>query len=257
MGPEMHSELGVQVIRRDTFEPLYHQVQEMLREQIRNGLAQGSLSVGDYFTSESEVCEAFGISRITAKRAMNELAREGYVERKRGKGTFIAKPRIEHSVSRFYSFTSVMRDLGLKPKSALVSISKVSKPPADVASTLGIESGAVLVCIRRLRMVGDDPIMLETSYASLEVFPGLDELDFNVVSLYEAFAEKYGVTPVTAEEYYQPTVLYAEEAELLQAQKGLPAFLIERVTYDADGRPIEYGKAVARGDRLRLKAELR
>lgn len=235
--------------------PLYAQVQERLRAILEQGIRSGQYKPNDFFTTEKDLCLQFGVSVITAKRALDELEAEGLLVRQRGRGTFVAQPRFSQVLDHFYRFTVSMREQGLTPSSRVLSVRK-SLPDARVAAMLGLTRKEYVVEIERLRMVNGEPFFLQTSFLPLRLLPGVDKRDHARRSLYEILAEDYHRAPTRCTDTFEPVALRRHEVKLLQTQEHFPGLRLERVTFSGD-IPVEYSRGVMRGDRCRLTVELR
>ena len=234
--------------------PLYHQTAEILRTRI----VQNVWKQGDRLPSESQLCEEFGVSSITMRRAVATLVAEGLLVRLQGKGTFVSSDHaIVQGPPHLTSFTEDMRLRGWASRARVTGF-RTERAPAALATRLGLSGGALLHVIGRVRLADDLPVALQTAYVPALLFPGLETHDFRNESLYEVFERDYGVKPATATEVYRASKLTDGEAELLEAEPDSPAFRVERLTTDSTGRRVELVESVVRGDRytvvLRLSA---
>jgi GntR family transcriptional regulator len=230
--------------------PLHHQVYL----QLSASLDAGRWQPADRLPTERELAAGFGCSLITVRRALDELRRERRIERKPGRGTFVTSPPLERDLTALTSFTDEMRSRGLDPQTRLV---RTATQPAEamVAAALGIEPGAPVLFIERVRSVSGQPLMLEQAYLPSERFPDLPTADLERGSLYQALADRYGLRPVRADETVEPVLPSAREARLLEQPPHRPALLIELIACAEDGSPIEYCRAIVRGDRARYRVD--
>src|SRR5438445_6493577 len=125
--------------------PLYYQVQEILR----TGIVQGRLKPGDRIPTEAELCAKHDVSRITVRQAVTALVNEGLLYRTRGRGTFVASPRVSHVVSELVSFTEEMTQRGLVATSRLLEV-QVEEPSERFREPLGLGDGEKVIRIKRL-----------------------------------------------------------------------------------------------------------
>jgi GntR family transcriptional regulator len=230
---------------------LYCQLEELIREKI----ATGEWQPGDLIPSERELSEKYSISRMTARQAMNELANEGLLRRVQGKGTCVAKPKIEQRLARLTGFTQDMRKRGLRPGARVLRLEMVA-PPRLSAEALQIDPHQSVVLLERLRIAGDEPMALETCYLHFDRAPGLLEESFEDCSLYELLTETYDVVPSRAEQQMEAGLCSRRERKLLGLQEGAPVLKNRRITFDQRNRPFEYTESVYRGDRYVFYAEL-
>ena len=232
--------------------PLYRQIEAELRERIRSG----ALRPGAQVAPEPELMAEYGVSRATVRQALGGLVAERLLEIRRGLGTYVTAPRFEHTIGGFYSFSREIEQHGLQPGTKVIQLRK--EPAADaVAEALAVPSGTEVVALRRLRLAGPDPLVVETSHLPAARFPGLETVDFSRVRLYDTLMNAYGCRPTRARETFEPVLLTADEAALLDQRRGEPALRVERVAFDQDDLPIEFCRSTVRGDRYRYSVELR
>ena len=230
--------------------PLHHQVYL----ELRAALDAGQWRPGDRLPTERELAESFGCSLITVRRALDELRRERRIERTPGRGTFVAAPPLERDLTALTSFTNEMRERGLDPETRLVSAATEPASPA-VAAALAIAPGAETFVIERLRSVGGRPLLLEQVHLPTSRFPDLSGADLERGSLYELLARAYGAQPIRGTETIEPILPSTREAGLLDQSPRRPALLIELVAYASDDAPVEYCRAIVRGDRARYRVD--
>jgi GntR family transcriptional regulator len=232
--------------------PLYRRIEADLRERIRDR----RLAPGAQIAPEPELMAEYGVSRATVRQALAGLVGEGLLEIRRGLGTYVTAPRFEHTIGGFYSFSREIERHGLEPGTRVLDIH--TEPAAEqVAEALGIEPGTPVVALRRLRLAGPDPLVVETSHLPAARFPGLEEVDFSAVRLYDTLLHRYGCRPTRARETFEPILLTVDEAALLDQRRGEPALRVERTAFDQDDNPIEFCRSTVRGDRYRYSVELR
>lgn len=232
--------------------PLYRRIEADVRDRIRSG----ELAPGSQVETELELMERHGVSRATVRQALGGLVDEGLLEIRRGLGTFVTTPRFEHTIGGFYSFSREIERHGLRPGTRVLGL---AVEPADepVATALGIGPATRVVALRRLRLAGEEPLVVETSYLPAAMFVGLERVDFSAVRLYDTLTNEYGCRPTRARETFEPILLSAEEADLLDQERGAPALRVERIAFDQDDVPIEFCRSTVRGDRYRYSVELR
>jgi GntR family transcriptional regulator len=210
--------------------------------------------IGAAIPPERQLAAEYGVSRVTLRQVIGDLVAEGYLSRRQGSGTFVSKPKIAQPLT-MTSFSEDMRRRGLTPGARTLSLEVVSAG-AGAGRWLEMSPQHDIVRARRLRLADGEPMAMETLHVPAVVVPGLSADDLERFSFYELLADKFGVTLGEGLQTIEPTVLDEEEARILQAPVHSPAFLFERVTRDAGGRPIEYVRSLYRGDRYRLVTEL-
>jgi GntR family transcriptional regulator len=232
--------------------PLYRQIEAEIRDRIRSG----ALPPGSQVAPEPELMAEHGVSRATVRQALAGLVADGLLEIRRGLGTYVTAPRFEHTIGGFYSFSREIERHGLTPGTTVLGLR--TEPASDaVAEALRLPAGTAVVALRRLRLAGTEPLVVETSHLPAARFPGLDAVDFSRVRLYDTLMHAYGCRPTRARETFEPILLSADEAALLGQRRGEPALRVERIAFDQDDAPIEFCRSTVRGDRYRYSVELR
>lgn len=212
------------------------------------------LDVGDALPSERRLAAELGVSRPTLRQAVDGLVAEGLLDRRHGSGTYVAEPRIAVSLT-MTSFTEDMIRRGMRPGGRVLSF-RTEPAGARIGRRLALSPAEEVLTIRRLRLADGAAMAIETLYLPRALLPDLRRQDLEGRSFY-ALLRGRGVTIASGTETIEPTVATAEEAAELGVPVHTPAFLFERVTRDAGGRPLEYVRSLYRGDRYRLELDLR
>jgi GntR family transcriptional regulator len=202
--------------------------------------------------SERELMESYGVSRATVRRAIESLVTEGLLRRVQGKGTFVARPRVESHL-HLASFTEDMRRRGLEPSTRVVRADSAA-PPVEVARFLGLAAGERAWRLERVRLAGGEPMAFESGWYAPELLPHLDRHDLTG-SLYTIFSEVYGVAVDTAEQTVWAEVAEERLARHLQVAVGSPVMAFDRKG-SSRGRPLERAVSHYRGDRYQLHVSL-
>ncbi len=223
--------------------PAYAQIEDQLAGRIESG----ELRVGERLPPERHLAEALGVSRMTVRQALSSLAARGLVERGVGRGTFVARSKLDHDLGRVAGFSELMERHGLEPGARLIAADEKPAPDA-IAAALGLAQGAAVYRIQRLRFGGGVPMALEDSWLPAGPFSGLLDLGLTR-SLYGLMKELYGLEPVRAVERLEPVLARAHEAAALDVAEGSPLMLVERTAYAADGTAVEFAHDRHRGDR--------
>jgi GntR family transcriptional regulator len=230
--------------------PLYYQLAAAIRERIHSG----SLAPGEQLPAERELAERAGISRMTARQALADLARGGDVIARHGVGTFVAEPKLTHDALHLLGFTEEM-ERAAGAVSSRVLEQGVMTPPAAIAVALDLAAGEETVRIVRLRLAAETPLLLETSLVPRSRCPGLEDENLERQSLYGLLERRYGYRPRAARQTIEATTASAFESELLQITEGAPLLLVEGVTTTEEGAPIEWFQAIYRADRVKFALE--
>lgn len=242
---------GFQKPDRRLPEPLWHQAEQAMRALI----ASGDWAAGAQIPNEEALCRLFGVSRITIRHALRNIEESGLLRREHGRGTFVRSATVVAGARGLTSFSEEMANLGLRVGSRLLAAEEV--PAArEVADALDIEEGEPVVRLRRLRLGNDAPIGIQTAHLPAARVPGFLDEAATLTSLYETLRRRYGIAPREAREVYRVGTVPLEDAGLIQLPAGSPAFIVERVTFDARG-PFEFTLSTMRGDRYEIRSTLR
>jgi GntR family transcriptional regulator, N-acetylglucosamine utilization regulator len=230
--------------------PLHHQVYV----DLKSSLDSGEYAVGERLPPERELARLYGCSLITIRRALDELSREGRLQRHQGRGTFVLPPRLDRDIGDALSFTDEMQRRGLDPETRLIA----ARPEAAgeiVATALQLEPGSPTLYLERLRLAGGEPLLLEMVHLPAERFPGLLASDLEHDSLYDILTDRYQTPVLRAREALEPVLLPAREAALLGAKARSLALLVEGIAFTRGEVPVEFGRTYVRGDRTRYYVE--
>jgi GntR family transcriptional regulator len=231
--------------------PLYQQIYEIVRAE----LTRGDRKPGDMIPTENELIERFQVSRITIRQVLDLLVKEGLIYRQRGRGSFVAHPPIQQSLTRIVNFTEDMRRRGFQPGTRVLA-AHVLPAPADIAGPLRIEPGAELAHIQRLRLADDEPLAIEDSYLIHHLCPGILQQDYAKQSLAETLARVYGLQNTRATQTIRALEADRQVARELTVEPGAALPFIERVSYSQQSVPYEFLRIYYRGDRYSLSTEL-
>ena len=227
--------------------PLYLQVRKALLNAIRQGLYQAD----DALPSERTLSALIGISRVTARKAIEALAKEGVIVRKHGSGNYIA-PHLVQPLSRLSSFTEELRARGFTPTSRWLSRVVARALPEELL-TFGLSPGARVVHLERVRLANEVPMAFERSVLPLAFVPRPETLQD---SLYLSLARS-GFLPVRALQHIRASNATARHAELLAIPEGLALMDVTRISYLEDGRVVESTQTLCRSDYYDFVVELR
>lgn len=230
--------------------PLYVQVAQGMLDWIESG----SLPPGTQLPPERDLSERLGVNRMTLRHALRMLAAQGLLVRKQGKGTYVASPKIERQAGWLVSFTHAMERQGFTPGARVVSFQQ--RPvEASLAAMLDLPVSAPVYEIQRLRLLNQEPVMMEHYIIPVRRFPGLERFDLESRSMYEVMEREYRVTVVRARQSLEPVLATEYESDLLAVMPGSPLMLERRFSYDAHDQPVEHGRDLYRGDRFRFVTE--
>jgi GntR family transcriptional regulator len=211
------------------------------------------LGVGTALPSERQLSADLGVSRLTVRAALDDLAREGYLVRRRGSGTYVQQPKISQHLT-MTSFSEDMRRRGMVPSSRTLSLTR-QLAGARLGRSLNVSPGEEIVVVRRLRLADGVSMAIETLHIPASIVPGVTPKELEG-SFYELLRAKYGVELASGTQAIEPTVTNEEESAALGVPLHSPAFLFERTSRDARGRTLEFVHSIYRGDRYRIVSEL-
>ena len=239
------------MIDRDSPIPLYHQLEEILSRRIE----KGEFPPGTAIPTEEQLQRDYGVSRTTVRQALARLVLAGKLKRFPGKGTFVTEERrLEKPGLRSITEDLLFQSLRLAIK---MVTSRMELPSSKVAKLLQIDEREEVVHLERVRYANDEPIFLCDSYLPHSLVPGLHERELVDGSLYKTLETVYGFTPKDGDEEMEASLATAREAQLLAVRPGAPVLVARRVTYLANGRPVECTRLVFPAGRYRYHIKLR
>lgn len=227
--------------------PVYRTVAGAFIERIDDG----RLSPGSRLPSERRLASEYGISRMTARAAMNLLAQRGYVERRNGSGTYVAGPKVELDLSAVAGFTDRVLRHGVTPGAEVIEASTVGAAELDssVATALSVKDEELVHKLVRTRTGNGELLALEESYFPASYCPNLLDKELTG-SIYELLRITCRLEPAYLRQETEVTQLSSSVAEILDTYSDAPALRVTRTTWDTDGQVIEFARDVYRGDRL-------
>ncbi len=230
---------------------LYSRVETVLANEI----AAGDLKIGDQLPTEDSLVARFGVSRITVRRAIQNLVSRGLVEIRRGKGTFVAAPKITQELTELSGFVEDMHALGRKPTARVIS-KEIVTADANVASQLALTKGERVVRIRRVRLADGIPLSFDETYLPLESGKKIITNNLKVEPIFSLLERKYDVPLIEAEYKLDAVAAETDVAVALKVKPRSPIFRIERTSYSTGRRPVDYEKLHYRGDLVRFVTRL-
>ncbi|MDL2323655.1 GntR family transcriptional regulator [Ruminococcaceae bacterium OttesenSCG-928-A16] len=232
--------------------PLYYQIKQSILAAIQEGQLKG----GDMLPTELDFCVNCGISRPTIRQALSELVTEGYLYRLKGKGTFVAQPKIDaRFLNKLQSFNQEMTQKGLVPSTQVLSVQTI-EGKSSINKLLNIPAGEKLLYLERVRYTDGEPIVYLETYLPNTLLGGLAQEDFTHKSLYSLLEEKYNLRVEKVQREIEAVNATTHVAGLLEISKGKAICLVTTVAYAGDMMPVEYSVARYRGDRNKFSVEL-
>jgi len=245
--------MAISSISSEMRSPLYHQIYLVLKQQILDG----TLPSGARLPAEQELMETYGVSRITAKRALDELAGIGLVERKRGRGTTV-KDRPRRSMSPVKGgmdgLLESLLSIALETQPHLLHFDYV-RAPDEVTVAMGLPFGTVMQHAVRIRVMDGVPFSYLETYVPEEIGRRFDRQDLAEKPML-ALLEEGGLVIEAAEQTFSATLAAGQVAEALGVDMGTALLKLVRVVKDETGRPVEYITALYRPDRYQYRMAL-
>lgn len=212
------------------------------------------LPEGAPLPTERALCTDFAVSRATVRHVLQTLELEQRIYRRQGKGTFVARPKIEQRLG-LTSYTEAMRANGIRPGSKLIDVRRVTPSP-EIAAALRLSGGAEVLRLERLRLANGEPIGIEALHLDADRFDGVSSQLGDGASFYQLLASSYGVELASAEETIEATLAGPREAGLLGCAPGSALLRLSRLSLDTSGAPVEYVQSTYRADRYRYRQRL-
>lgn len=231
--------------------PLYYKLYVDLKESLNSGKYQK----GDKLPTEKELCQQYSISRLTVRRAMDELRREGFIERLKGKGTFVTGSKREEQLAILTGFTDEARKRGSETRSVVLE-NRLVRVPADAVELFDIPADAMVVLLKRVRFLEGEPYAIEEAYLNVGAdirLLNITQRDMEKESLYGILRKEYGINISYAEEEMELTRLKKEEARFLRQELDDCAIMRKRFTYTKSDICIEYVISLYRADKSKFR----
>jgi GntR family transcriptional regulator, frlABCD operon transcriptional regulator len=226
--------------------PLYVQLIETIKQDIN----AGKYPIGIRLPTEKEMCDMYNVSRITIRRAIIELEREGIVQKQHGIGTFVNNnKKIKRDLVSVTGFSEFLVQTGKLPNTKIIS-TEILKASNWLAEILNIEIDQPILEIRRLHLIDDEPIHLETSYYSLIKFPYLDQHLKECHSIYSILKERYSTKAVKNHKTLTAVFPSLEQAKLLELTQDNITLEVEKWAYDEKGEVIHFTKSYLPADKV-------
>jgi GntR family transcriptional regulator len=226
------------------FTPRYFEIEQSLRGRV------AALEPHSSLPSEAQLCEEFGVSRMTARAAVQRLVQDGLVYRVPGRGTFVAAPRANRTAGHILSFSDEMRRKGRVPTSRVIE-RRQRRASDDEERRLGVRE---VVVLRRIRLADGKRLVLERAVFPADRVGAILDADFERESLFEALVAA-GLVPTSGSATLAAEGATAEDARLLRVRKGAPLLVERRLIHDQDGEPLEWTESRYVGSRYGIDVD--
>lgn len=228
--------------------PAFREVAQQIARQIE----EGEMQPGFRIPAERKLADQYGISRMTARAALEHLAQRGLVERKDRSGTYVAQPKVRLSLSTTAGLSDQFKGVGITPGASIIQArtARVSAVPPEVGPALGLGRDELVHEVIRQRTGNGEPLVLEESYFPEQNFPGLLEHDLTTYSVYGLLQEQYGERLQRFRQELELTQLDAGRARALETRPDVMAFRVTRTAWNRSDTPVEFARDYYRGDRI-------
>ncbi|MCL6479001.1 MAG: GntR family transcriptional regulator [Peptococcaceae bacterium] len=227
--------------------PVYYQLAKIFEQDIR----QGFFLPGESLPPENKIAQQYEISRMTVRQAISELISMGLVYTQKGKGTFVAKPRLDNVYFELGDSREEIKKRGMTPDIKLLQ-ARIVRADEKLAAKLAVPQGTRCLYYRFTLSADGEPLVYETKYIVYTKQKPILETDLNDSSLSNLVSAHSDRMPVTCKRVLQAAIVNEEEAAVLGVDRNTPVFLVEQTIYDVENNPIGWGKSVYRGDRYKL-----
>jgi GntR family transcriptional regulator len=230
--------------------PLYYQLKQILLEKIE----QAEWTPDEPIPSEQKLQETYGLSRTTVRQALDDLVIEGYLNRYRGRGTYLAQPKVADEPSSGLDLQKYMALQGIRLGWRVLD-QQWLEPPAFVRSALRLEPGAQVYCLRRLRLADDGPIGYHCAYTPR---PFAEQIDHSALTEGESltYLRKLDLGPIRVHRTLEAVAAAHDDQDLLGLEQSAPVLQLDRLVTDEADAPIEFLRARYRGDRFKYQITL-
>ncbi|MBW8349842.1 transcriptional regulator PhoB [Bacillus sp. IITD106] len=230
-----------------TPQPLYMQIRQMLKSSIQNGMYKP----GEQIPTEAKLCEMYNVSRITIRKAIEELVEEGILTRIPRRGTFVTTKKFQNELLSVSGFSEYSHQLGMIPNSRILK-SEVIPASEDVAGHLAIEVESPVLELERLMYVNDRPLFYDVAHYSLIRFPDLEKKITGNESTYKILSEVYQTEIVSNEKMIDVIHATKEYANLFGCDIGANLFRIIKVAFDVSDKPVHLSTYMCETSKVNL-----
>lgn len=231
--------------------PLYVQIQEYIADLILKGKLKPEAKI----QSERDFSEELGVSRMTVRKALTELVREGLLERRHGSGTYVAKPRVTYESQELTNYIQAMSDRNIAAASQLLEFGEVAAS-RRLAEQLQVEIGHPLYHLVILRFANRVPVLLERVFIPCTRCPALEEWDLEKNAIIDLLVRVYGLKASRFSQTFEAVAAEETIAQQLRVDEGFPLLMLTRILYDTgEGKPVLFSQDFFRSDFARIHTQ--
>ncbi|HZV47705.1 MAG TPA: GntR family transcriptional regulator [Thermodesulfovibrionales bacterium] len=240
----------MELIDREDHQKLYFQLYEILRKKIEGN----EWPICSQIPTEEDLCRMFNVSRATVRTAVMELVRQGYLKRQQGKGTFIFRNIGSEGLTMLTSLQEILFEKGFQVTTIVLERS-VMMPIGDLDLKLRVPKDKHIIYIKRLRLIDNEPVLLQESYVPYHICPLLLEEDVENQLLFDIFEKKYGMKITRVENHIEIAYITSDEARIIGLAEGSPAILLNQYFYSGETL-VMYTRSIKRTDRFKFLINL-
>ncbi|SFG54214.1 GntR family transcriptional regulator [Desulfotomaculum arcticum] len=234
-------------IDKNSVIPIYYQIAKMFEGYIY----EGKLKPGEVLPPEHEIAENFGISRMTVRRAISELINLGLVFTQKGKGTFVSEPKLNDVTFELGDFYEETSKKGMTPSSTLLGV-RIVRANKTLSEKLAVPLGTSCLYFSLVLAADNEPLVYEKKYVKYTKQKPILEVELKDPSLSSLAVTHGSHFPTTSKRVLHASIATKEETSVLEVKENTPVFVVEQTVYDAEKKPVGWGKSVYRGDRYKL-----
>lgn len=230
--------------------PLYYQFKSLITNKIKND----EWKVEDKIPSESELIAEYGVTHHTVIKALNELAKEGLIYTRKGKGRFVSPRKIVENLLLLESYTDSLKAKGIVPDVRTID-KTLSAPDEEIAFSLNLDENEKVIRIERLSYIDGVPSVHLLSYIPYKIAPSIMETDITNCSIYRILREVYSIELVKAQNYIEATFADQDIAAVLKIKEGTMIMVNEGISFTYNNTPVEYTRITYKGDKYKFYIE--
>jgi GntR family transcriptional regulator len=223
-----------------------------VRDSLRDRIVRGDFAEDEMLPSESALGAEFGVSRVTVRQALDELRKTGLIESRQGKGYFVRRVQVVQDLGRLQGFGEIMAPLGIDVRSEVIELAEVVAG-LDVRKELRLDRGARVMRITRVRIAGGAALSYDVSHFPLEIGQRLAKLDLTHADIFALLERELGLEIGYADMALNVAIADEVLARRLGIAKGDPLVRIVRLTFDREGKPVDFEHLYARPDSFQFR----
>lgn len=214
---------------------LYEQLKLLIKDDILNGVYKS----GDQLPNEKQLCSQYSVSRITVRRALKELSKEGLVEVRQGKGTFVSREKLNIKILDLGGYTNSLSGEHHHIEMKILE-KKVVDATAEISKVFNVKEKSKVLKLKRLIIDEGEPLSIDIAYFPINIYPDISEKIHDDVSTFGIMKRDYEVVMAKAYKEFSVVIAQDEYSKLLNSTPNESLFCTKKIIYDIDNRPIHY-----------------